>query len=190
MRGPCSLTARGCNGSCIRIGVSDRLGRQRTRVRQLGLDALQFRNPFYPVQMSFGPIRLRRTEAPLSSVSVSEYWASYPTPARWLGASDVQSSQRTITRAMVGIAAVSVVTMSGGDYLRVRDPTLESLLARTEQVVSEVCEGGTLCIARSHQTAFLYASVFHPNRHYRTKAIFNESEPGCTLIVDPENTRP
>jgi hypothetical protein len=90
-------------------------------------------------------------------------------------ANPLQTTQRAVTHALVAIAAISVVTMTGAAYLRPSGKTLAKLTEHTDAVVAQVPEGGTLCIFSSDpRKAFLYSSVFHSPRRYRTKSLFDE----------------
>jgi len=102
-------------------------------------------------------------------------------------ASPVQSTQRGIAEALILIAAVSVVTMTGAAYLRPSGRTLADLTRETDAVVAQVPDGGTLCIVSSDpRKAFLYSSVFHPQRHYRTKALLPGEQSDCSTSLRPD----
>ena len=101
-----------------------------------------------------------------------------------------QAAQRDVTHALVAIAAVSVVTMTGAAYLRPGGESLESLIRGTDATVAKVPEGGTLCVlSNDPRTAFPYSSVFHPSRRYRTRALFDEEGVGgnadCAIRLRP-----
>jgi hypothetical protein len=97
-----------------------------------------------------------------------------------------QAAQRNITHALVAIAVVSVVSMTGAAYLRPGGETLAELLQGTDAVVARVPEGGTLCVLNRNRNALLYSSLFHPPRHYRTKLLFAEEKAGCTVRLHLE----
>jgi hypothetical protein len=92
--------------------------------------------------------------------------------------------QRQVTHGLVLIAGLSVVLMTGGAYLRLDGVTLRDLLQETEATVARIPEGGTLCILNGNRYGFLYASVFHPARHYHTKSLGLGDEADCTMRLD------
>jgi len=101
--------------------------------------------------------------------------------------SQQQAVIRNLTHCLVAIAGLSVVMMTGGEYLRARGPntaTLAELVMATDETVAQVPDGGTLCILNRHPYGFLYASVFHPARHYRTKSLWADEEADCTIRLD------
>lgn len=99
-------------------------------------------------------------------------------------ASSQQAVYRRISHGLVLIAGLSVVLMTGGAYLRVDGPNLADLLQPTHAAVAEVPDGGILCVLNRHPYGFLYASVFHPSRHYQTKSLWADEQANCTLRLD------
>jgi hypothetical protein len=95
-----------------------------------------------------------------------------------------QRVQRNVAHALVAIAVVSVITMTGGVYLQTGGQTLHELLRGTDSVVAQVPEGGTLCVRNRHPRAFLYSSLFHPSRHYHTRSLFADEQVDCSLRLD------
>ena len=51
---------------------------------KLMLNAYDFGNPFYPIAITFGPIRLPGPEAMMQLASLSDWWVTSPSPVRWL----------------------------------------------------------------------------------------------------------
>ena len=51
---------------------------------KLMLNAYEFGNPFYPIAITFGPIRLPGPEAMMQLASLSDWWVTSPSPVRWL----------------------------------------------------------------------------------------------------------
>lgn len=92
-----------------------------------------------------------------------------------------QAMQRSFTRGLVVIAVSSVVAMTGAAYLLPNGNKLGDLLQGTDLIVAQVPEGGTLCILNRNPKGFLYSSVFHPSRHYRTESLWGEEQDDCTV---------
>ena len=106
-------------------------------------------------------------------------------------ANPAQSTQRGIAEALILIAAVSVATMTGAAYLRPSGKTLSDLTRETDAVVARVPEGGSLCVVSNDtRTAFLYSSVFHSPRHYRTRYLLDDEaadqDTDCTIRLRPD----
>ena len=95
-----------------------------------------------------------------------------------------QAIQGSVAHALVAIAATSVIFMTGGAYVRTGGPTLRDLLDDTQSVVASVPDGGVLCILHRHREAFLYSDLFHPPRHYKTRALWSDEPAECTQRVD------
>jgi hypothetical protein len=95
-----------------------------------------------------------------------------------------QAVLRNFTHGLVVIVGLSVVMMTGGDYLWGGGPTLDDLVKETDETVAQVPDGGTLCILNFHRRSFLYASVFHPSRHYHTKSLLADEQANCTIRLD------
>lgn len=114
----------------------------------------------------------------VSSVLVAAYSPAFVNPQ--------QALLRNLARGLVAIACVSVVMMTGGEYLWPGGPTLSDLVKNTDATVALVPEGGTLCILNRHRYGFLYASVFHPSRHYYTRSLWTDEPADCTLRIDLE----
>jgi hypothetical protein len=51
---------------------------------KLAINALTFGNPFYPMDLHLGPIQFSGLEDIRPSNSISDAWADYPRPLRWL----------------------------------------------------------------------------------------------------------
>jgi hypothetical protein len=105
-------------------------------------------------------------------------------------ASPQQSVQRRVAHGLVAIAAISVITMTGGAYLQTGGQTLPDLLQGTDSVVAQVPDGGTLCVLNRHPRAFLYSSLFHPSRHYHTRSLFADEPAECSLRLDLDRRNP
>ena len=102
-----------------------------------------------------------------------------------LFASAEQRTHRLAAYAAVGIALASVVSMTGAAYVKTKGTHLADLTAPTDRIVAQVPDGATLCIVNQPREAILYSSVFHANRHYRTKVLTGEEpDPACTLRLD------
>ena len=99
-------------------------------------------------------------------------------------ASPEQRIQRAVAHGLVAIAAISVIAMTGGAYLKTRGQTLQDIVRETDSVVAKIPEGGTLCVLNQHPRAFLYASLFHPSRHYHTRSLFAGEQADCSLRLD------
>jgi hypothetical protein len=95
-----------------------------------------------------------------------------------------QAVFRNFTHGLVAIVGLSVVMMTGGAYLWGGGPTLGDLVKETDDTVAQVPDGGTLCILNFHRRSFLYASVFHPARHYHTKSLLADEQANCTIRLD------
>lgn len=257
---------------------------------KVAMNALAFGNPFHPIAASFGPFHFAGPESMLQANSVSDAWAAWPRPVRWLasvlefdafrgrplpwtlGQGDVpqsnpsfrmggyfapyvlgavtligwsarstlaarwaaamvivlsficagmpsshelryymfwmlalvsctlavvyspafagpnQLTQRGFAHGLIAIAATSVILMTGGAYLRTGGPALSDLLRETEATVARIPDGATLCIRDKDRRAFLYSSLFHVSRHYRTHLLAgDEQDRECTvrLTLDP-----
>ncbi len=75
--------------------------------------------------------------------------------------------------------------MTGAAYVKTKGTHLAALTAATDRIVAQVPDGATLCIVNQPREAILYSSVFHANRHYRTKVLTGEQpDPACTLRLD------
>jgi hypothetical protein len=99
-------------------------------------------------------------------------------------ASADQPLRRRSTHALIAIALATVVCMTGAVYLRTHDMTLAELVAPTNATIASLPDGAMLCIRHFDRRAFLYADVFHPGRHYRTRQLIeDEPEPRCTVRV-------
>jgi hypothetical protein len=93
-----------------------------------------------------------------------------------------QALQRGVTHALVAISAVSVIAMTGAAYMKVDNrEKLGAILKETNAAVSQVADGGTLCVLNSNPRAFLYASVFHAPRHYLTRSLFADEPADCSI---------
>ena len=101
-----------------------------------------------------------------------------------LFASPDQFEHRSVSRALVAISAVSVILMTGADYVRTSAPTLRDLIAPTNHAVADIPDGATLCILNHHPGAFLYAEPFHPGRRYRTHVLWSDEPADCTKRLD------
>jgi hypothetical protein len=99
-------------------------------------------------------------------------------------ASPEQPIQRAAAHGLVAIAAISVIAMTGGAYLKTHGPTLQDIVRETDSVVAKIPEDGTLCVLNQHPRAFLYSSLFHPSRHYHTRSLFANEQADCSLRVD------
>ena len=101
-------------------------------------------------------------------------------------ASADQALRRTASRALVLIAGATVVLMTGAAFLSTTWVQLEDIVAPTEPGVSQVADGGVLCIRGGSRLAFLYADIFHPPRHYATRSLVaDEPDERCTTRVTP-----
>jgi hypothetical protein len=112
----------------------------------------------------------------VSSVLVAAHSPTFASPQ--------QAVLRNFAHALVAIACVSVLMMTGGEYLRLDWPTLGELIKDTDATVAQVPDGGTLCILNRHRSGILYASVFHPGRHYFTKSLWTDEPADCTIRLD------
>ena len=102
-----------------------------------------------------------------------------------LFASAEQPTNRLAAYASVGIALASVVSMTGGAYVTTKSTHLADLTTPTDRIVAQVPDGATLCILNRPREAVLYSSLFHANRHYRTKVLWGEEpDAACTLRLD------
>ena len=100
-------------------------------------------------------------------------------------ASAHQAVQRGITHGVVVIAVTSVIAMTGAAYLKnEKRDSLARLLEETRSVVNEIPEGGKLCVLNRNPRAFLYASLFHPPRHYQTRSLFADEQADCSIWLD------
>jgi hypothetical protein len=100
-------------------------------------------------------------------------------------ASTHQLTQRAAVYATVSVALISVLSMTGGAYVRTDGTRLTDLTATTDRVIAQVPDGATLCVLNRAREAILYSSLFHPSRHYRTKVLWGEeADPACTVRVD------
>jgi hypothetical protein len=99
-------------------------------------------------------------------------------------ASPEQPIQRAVAHGLVAIAAISVISMTGGAYLKTHGQTLQDLVRETDSVVAKVPDGGTLCVLNQHPRAFLYASLFHPSRHYHTRSLLADEPAECSLRLE------
>jgi hypothetical protein len=97
-----------------------------------------------------------------------------------------QAVRRHVAQALIIIALVSVVSMTGGAYLQTDGQKLKDLLQGTDIVVAKVPEGGTLCVMNRNPRAFLFSSLFHPPRAYHTRSLFANESVECTLRIDPD----
>jgi hypothetical protein len=255
-----------------------------TLLTKLAINAAMFGNPFYPIDVVFGPLHFAGSIAMLQSNTVSDVWADSPRALRWVAsvlefdayrgrplpwmigqgdvaqsspsfrmggyfvpyvlgalalmawsargstfarrglatmvalsllcsmlpashelryymfwmlslvsillalvsapafASGTQASERRHVEALVAIAAISVILMTGAAYLRASGDTVESLLRNTEAKMREFADGSTICIEGGQRTAFLYASLFHPPRHYRVHMLGKgDIDTSCTV---------
>lgn len=102
-----------------------------------------------------------------------------------LFASTLQPTHRLAACGVVGIALVSVVSMTGAAYLKTERDSLANLIAPTNRLIAQIPDGATLCVLNRAREAILYSSVFHPNRHYRTKVLWgDEVDAACTVRLD------
>ena len=107
-----------------------------------------------------------------------------------LFASTQQPTNRLVAHGVVGIALASVVSMTGAAYLRTESDSLANLIAATDRLIARIPDGATLCVLNRAREAVLYSSVFHPNRHYRTKVLWgDEADAACTVRLDVAKER-
>jgi len=92
-----------------------------------------------------------------------------------------QPLQRGVAHGAIAVALATVVSMTGGEYLRGGGARLDELMRDSERVVQAVPEGGTLCILNRAREAILYAQVFHPDRHYQTRLLWADEPAPCTV---------
>jgi hypothetical protein len=93
-----------------------------------------------------------------------------------------QVARRRATHALIAIALATVVSMTGGAFVRTRGTALAELIAPTNATIASLPDGATLCIRNFDRRAFLYADVFHPGRHYRTRQLLEDDpDPSCTV---------
>ncbi len=96
-----------------------------------------------------------------------------------------QPTHRLAAYGAVGIALASVVSMTGATYLKTETDSLAKLTAPTDRIVAQIPDGATLCVLNRAREAILYSSVFHPDRHYRTKVLWgDEADAACTVRLD------
>ena len=99
--------------------------------------------------------------------------------------SEVQAIQRGVAHGAISIAFISVVSITGAEYLKTQSISLENLIKPTEAIVSQVPNGSTLCILNRAREAILYSTLFHPNRNYQTKILWeDEVDLSCTVRLD------
>lgn len=102
-------------------------------------------------------------------------------------ASSTQAARRPVAHALILISLASVVMMTGASYFRTDAQTLDQIVAPRRATVATVPDGGTLCIRDGSRWGFLYAEIFHPGRHYRTRLLAgDEPDPTCTVRVSAE----
>lgn len=51
---------------------------------KLAINALAFGNPFYPIAVRFGPFQFPGLEPMISGNAISDVWATWPNPVRWV----------------------------------------------------------------------------------------------------------
>jgi hypothetical protein len=282
MRKPSSIKLKGRSIAFLVLSLAGMI----VLLPKLLLNAVNFGNPFYPIAVAFGSIRLPGPEAMMQSASISDAWLNWPGPIRWLAsvlefdafrgrplpwtvdqadvlqssssfrmggyfvpyvlgavallswstrltapakwaatlvmiltlicaslpsshelryymfwmltlvscvlvtahspvfANSQQAVLRNFAHGLVAIAVASVVMMTGAAYLRTHGKTLEELRRQTDAAIAEIPDGATLCILSRYPDAFLYASVFHPPKHYRTKSLWADEQADCTVRLD------
>ena len=101
-----------------------------------------------------------------------------------------QPMQRGAAHALIVVALLSVVTMTGAVYLRPGGKSLAELTQPTDGAVAQVPQGATLCvISNDPRKAFPYSSVFHPSRSYRTISLLDDAgaeRVDCTIRLRPD----
>jgi len=98
-----------------------------------------------------------------------------------------QALQRGVTGAVVAISAASVISMTGANYLLTDErQELPALLEATNAIVSQIPDGGSLCVPNSNPRAFLYASLFHRPHRYLTRSLFADEPAECSMRLNPD----
>ncbi|HEV8553887.1 MAG TPA: hypothetical protein VGR65_10975 [Casimicrobiaceae bacterium] len=80
MRNPSSVKLKGRSIAFLVLSLAGMV----VVLPKLLLNAVTFGNPFYPIAVAFGPIRLSGPEAMMQLTSISDAWLSWPGPVRWL----------------------------------------------------------------------------------------------------------
>ena len=105
------------------------------------------------------------------------HYAGFATPA--------QATQRGVAHGLIAIVLATVVLMTGAAYVEPDGVTLDDLVGPTDATIDDLPEGATLCILNSDRRSILYALMFHPPRHYRTRLLWtDEQDPECTVRLD------
>jgi hypothetical protein len=95
-----------------------------------------------------------------------------------------QPWRRRASHALVAITAATVVSMTGGAFVKSRGFKLHDVLAEASATIATIPDGATVCVLNFDRRAFLYAPVLHPGRRYRVRQLIgDEADPSCTVRV-------